>query len=141
MLVLLNAMIPAPGETAGEWWANTGQPDAMVGLAGDGRSAAELMNDPQYLFLHDLPSDVAAESGNHLRNQSGRPFGDPWPLKAWPDVETHVLVGRDDRLFPVDFQRRVARERLSITPDELDGGHLVALSNPVAVAHSLVAYL
>ena len=28
-LVLLNAMIPAPGETAGEWWANTGQADAM----------------------------------------------------------------------------------------------------------------
>ena len=28
-LVLLNAMIPAPGETAGEWWGNTGQADAM----------------------------------------------------------------------------------------------------------------
>src|SRR5262245_35983821 len=24
MLVLVNAMIPVPGETAGEWWANTG---------------------------------------------------------------------------------------------------------------------
>ena len=23
-LVLLNAMVPAPGETPGEWWANTG---------------------------------------------------------------------------------------------------------------------
>ena len=28
-LMLLNAMIPAPGETAGEWWADTGQPEAM----------------------------------------------------------------------------------------------------------------
>ena len=28
-LVLLNAMIPAPGETAGEWWGNTGQAEAM----------------------------------------------------------------------------------------------------------------
>lgn len=28
-LVLLNAMIPVPGETAGEWWGNTGQADAM----------------------------------------------------------------------------------------------------------------
>ena len=27
-LVLLNAMIPAPGETAGEWWGNTGQADS-----------------------------------------------------------------------------------------------------------------
>ena len=28
-LVLLNAMIPAAGETAGEWWGNTGQAEAM----------------------------------------------------------------------------------------------------------------
>ena len=28
-LVLLNAMIPTPGETAGEWWGNTGQAEAM----------------------------------------------------------------------------------------------------------------
>ena len=33
-------------------------------------SAGELMNDPQYLFLHDLPNDVAAESVNHIRNQA-----------------------------------------------------------------------
>ena len=28
MLVLVNAMIPADGETAGDWWANTGAPAA-----------------------------------------------------------------------------------------------------------------
>src|SRR4051794_10567537 len=28
-LVLVNAMIPVPGETAGEWWTNTGQVEAM----------------------------------------------------------------------------------------------------------------
>lgn len=29
-IVLLNAMIPLPGETAGEWWAATGSSQAMV---------------------------------------------------------------------------------------------------------------
>src|SRR5207249_5811973 len=47
----------------------------------------------------------------------------------WPDVPTQVLAGRDDRLFPVDFQRRVARERLGIEADEIGGGHLVTLAN------------
>ena len=28
-LVLLNAMIPQPGETAGQWWDNTGQAAAV----------------------------------------------------------------------------------------------------------------
>src|ERR1051325_7936612 len=41
MLVLLNAMMPAPHETAGAWWDNTGQPQAMTDLAGDGRSAGD----------------------------------------------------------------------------------------------------
>jgi len=44
-------------------------------------------------------------------------------------VPTQVLAGRDDRLFPVDFQRRVARERLGIEADEIGGGHLVTLAN------------
>ena len=50
------------------------------------------------------------------------------PLKSWPDVPTRVLLCRDDRLFPAGFIRRVARERLGITPDEIDGGHTPALA-------------
>jgi len=144
LLILLNAMVPKPGESAGDWWANTGQPEAMVGHAarlGRKAGAEELMNDPQYLFLHDVPPEVAAESANHIRNQSGRPFGDPWPLDSWPDVPTRALIGRDDRLFPLEFQRRVHRERLGIVPHDIDGGHLVALSRPDDVAARLLDYL
>ena len=64
----------------------------------------------------------------------------PQRLAAWPDVPTRVLVGRDDRLFPADFQRRVARERLGIEADEIDGGHLVALSEPELVVERFEAY-
>jgi pimeloyl-ACP methyl ester carboxylesterase len=73
--------------------------------------------------------------------QSGRPFEDPWPLPGWPDVPTRVLAGRDDRFFPIGFQRRVADERLGLPVDEVPGGHLVALSRPVELADRLVSYL
>jgi pimeloyl-ACP methyl ester carboxylesterase len=74
------------------------------------------------------------------RRQSGTPFEKPWPLTAWPDVPTRVLICRDDRFFPADFMRRVARERLGITPDEMDGGHVPALSRPRDLVDRLVAY-
>jgi len=43
--------------------------------------------------------------------------------------------------FPLDFQRRVAHERLNANVDELPGGHLVALSNPHGLADLLVGYV
>ena len=62
------------------------------------------------------------------------------PLDRWPDVPTCAVAGRDDRLFPLELQRRVARERLGLPLDEIPGGHLVALSHPVELADRLVAY-
>jgi pimeloyl-ACP methyl ester carboxylesterase len=141
LLVLLNAMVPAPGESAGDWWANTGQEQAHAERAlREGRAPAAQF-DPLIEFFHDVPPDVVAEAMAHPEpNQSSTPFGQPWPLSKWPDVRSKVLVSRDDRFFPLEFQRRVARERLGITPDEMPGGHLVALSQPEELANRLEAY-
>ena len=38
------------------------------------------------------------------------------------------------------MQRRVVRERLGFAPDEMPGGHLVALSRPGELAERLDAY-
>ena len=65
-------------------------------------------------------------------------FTEPWPLERWPDVPTVVLVPSDDRLFPLSFQRRVARERLGLEVEEIDGGHLSMLSRPEELARRLV---
>ena len=65
----------------------------------------------------------------------------PWPLAAGTDVPTKFLLCRDDRLFPAEFMRRHVHERLGITPDEIDGGHLVALSRPKELAERLDAYV
>jgi pimeloyl-ACP methyl ester carboxylesterase len=140
LLVLVNAMIPAPGETAGQWWASTGHAEAMrENDLREGRPA-DAGFDVFTHFLHDLPERVVEESAARQRRQSDTPFGQPWPLGAWPGVPTRVLIGRDDRFFPAGFQRRIAEERLGITPDEIAGGHLVALGHPAEVADRLEAY-
>jgi pimeloyl-ACP methyl ester carboxylesterase len=137
LVVLLNAMIPRPGETAGDWWQATGHAEARAAKAAqDGRVVddADVLGD----FFHDVPADVtaAAMAEGELR-QSATPFSDrPWDA-PWPDVPTRVLVGRDDRFFPAAFQRRVARERLGIEADEMPGGHLVMLSRPAELADRL----
>jgi pimeloyl-ACP methyl ester carboxylesterase len=127
LMVLVNGMVPMPGESAGEWWANTGHvfPDPF---------------DPAEVFAHDVPADVAAEQLTHLRTQSGTPFEKPWPLRAWPDVPTRILLSRNDRFFPADFQRRVATDRLGIIPDEMPGGHLPALAHPDELVEWLERY-
>lgn len=66
---------------------------------------------------------------------------EPSPLKAWPDVPTRVLLCRNDRMFPAKWLRRVVNERLGITPDEIDGGHCIALSRPQELADRLNGYL
>jgi hypothetical protein len=43
-------------------------------------------------------------------------------------------------MFPLEFQRRIARQRLGVEVDEIDGGHMVAMSNPAELADRLEAY-
>jgi pimeloyl-ACP methyl ester carboxylesterase len=138
-VVLLNAMIPAPGETAGEWWANTGQAAAM--RANDLREGRDpdAGFDAQSHFLHDLPPEVLAlltSSGDEEPADSL--FATPFPLDHWPDVPTTVLAGRKDRFFPYDFQRRLAKDRLGLEAEGLPGGHLLAFSQPEALVERLI---
>ena len=138
LMILVAAMVPAPGESGGEWWTNTGHAEAKAAAAErDGRADS---HDPVELFLHDVPADLATESADHVSDQSGTPFAEPWPLHAWPDVPTRFLLCADDRFFPADFQRRVVAERLGITPDEMPGGHLPALAHPDELVDRLEAY-
>jgi len=142
VLVLLNAMIPVPGETGGAWWENTGQAKAYAELAAAQDRLVSDGFDVLVDFFHDVPADVTAEAVRRGDpSQSMTPFSQPWPLDRWPDVPTRVVAGRDDRLFPLEFQRRVAQERLGLPVDEIPGGHLVALSRPRELAVRLESYV
>lgn len=129
LVVLVAAMIPAPGEPASEMFANTGyaQPEQ--------EDASDLA-----VFYHDVPSELANEALSRGRMQSETTWNEPWPLSAWPDVPVRYVLGRNDRVFPAEWVRKVARDRLGIDPDELDSGHCVALSRPKELAALLEHY-
>jgi len=139
LLVLVNAMIPLPGETPGAWWDNTGWEPARIAAARAGGYPAEF--DLATYFLHDVSAEVVATGEGHNFPEADIAFGQPCAIERWPEVPTQVLAGRDDRFFPLEFQRRIAGERLGAAVDSVPGGHLVALSRPAELTDQLTRYL
>lgn len=128
LLVLLCAMVPAPGERAADWWEASGMASEQAAMArAEGR---ELPGDDEQLIVDDIPPHLRDEAARHRRRQVATPVFEPWPLDAWPGVPTAVVLGLRDRFFPPAMQRRIARERLGLEPHELDAGHVPALSAP-----------
>jgi pimeloyl-ACP methyl ester carboxylesterase len=139
LLVMLHAQIPAPGEAPADWWANSGYGNARAEHDADGDTPSQ--DDPLAFALHDTPKELATRFvDNHQVDQSGTPFEKPWPLEAWPNVPTKVLLSRGDHFFPVEFMRRLARERLDIAADEMDGDHCPMLGHPKELAERLETY-
>ncbi|WP_111765668.1 alpha/beta fold hydrolase [Nakamurella deserti] len=141
-LVYLNAMIPAPGETAGAWWDAVGQSDAAHAAAvRDGRDPDTDVG-PEAIFFHDLPDDVVAVlAAGEGRMPPDSLFTSPQPTRTHPTVPTLVLAGRDDRLFPAELQQRVAHQRVDVDVEILPGGHLLALSQPIVLVTRLLSLL
>lgn len=135
-LVLLNAMVPAPGESPGAWWEAVGHGAAMREAAVAGGWPVEF--DLDAYFLHDLDAETRALVMQGGSNEAEAAFGSPCAIEEWPDVPTRVLVGAEDRFFPLAFQQRVARDRLGIEPTVIPGGHLAALSYPAEVARAVL---
>jgi pimeloyl-ACP methyl ester carboxylesterase len=147
LLVLLNAMVPTPGESVDAWWGAVGHGEAraaaaaQAGRVATGGDAFDLRDE----FFHDVPDEITDEAlaGPPPAGPSAVMCAQPWPLAGWPDVPTRFLQGSDDRFFPPSFQRRVVRDRLGpgVEVDELPGGHLLPLSQPGLLAGRLDAYL
>jgi pimeloyl-ACP methyl ester carboxylesterase len=138
-IVLVAAMIPGPGETANEWAAATGQPEAQGALLARLGIPLEDRFDPELVFVHDLDPDLRSESARHVSDQQVTPTLDPCPIAEWPAVPTHVIAATDDRFFPLEFMQRQARERLGIEPDTIPGGHLAVLSHGPRLVEMLLA--
>jgi pimeloyl-ACP methyl ester carboxylesterase len=129
-LVFVAGMVPRPGETPDEWWANTGYADAVRARAAvDGGLTGN--PDPHVCFFHDVPAHLAQEEMRRERNHpSPAACSQPWPLEALPQVPTKFVLCTEDRFFPAPLMRRVAKDRLGIVSDELSSGHCPALSRP-----------
>jgi pimeloyl-ACP methyl ester carboxylesterase len=135
-IVLVNAMIPVPGETPGAWWEHVGHEQARLEAARAGGWPDDF--DLDRYFLHDVDVAVVAAGEQHQRVEAAAVFASVCDIDAWPDVPTRVISGADDRFFPLPFQQRLARERLGLEPRVVAGGHLVALSQPRALAEALL---
>jgi pimeloyl-ACP methyl ester carboxylesterase len=125
-VVLVNPMIPLPGETPAQWWGSTGAVFARMAQAHQLGYPVDF--DPRTYMFHDVPAEVLA-TVTPKGDQSQRPFRDPCTFVTWP-AATSVVCGRDDRFFPLEFQRSLARTRLGVDPVVVPGGHLMALSQP-----------
>jgi pimeloyl-ACP methyl ester carboxylesterase len=61
----------------------------------------------------------------------------PFPVGGWPDIPSAYVLCTEDPVVSPDWSRRVARERLGVTPVELPGGHSPFLSRPAELAETL----
>jgi pimeloyl-ACP methyl ester carboxylesterase len=141
-LVFLAAMLPAPGRSLNEQrttepidgrftprtaeWTDLGDDVWMVGP-----------NTATELFFHDAPPAVARWATARLRPQSYRIMNEITPLTAWPDVESHSIICRGDRALNPEWARTAARDRLGVSPLELDGAHSPFLTRPSELARVL----
>jgi len=134
VLVLVAGMIPSPGESPDEWWANTRYQAAVAEQAArDGGMTGN--EDPFVSFYHDVPRELAEEALSKERaHPSQASMTEPWPLDAWPAVPTRFVLCSEDRFFPPDFFRRLVKERLGVVPEEIAASHCVALSQPKELA-------
>jgi pimeloyl-ACP methyl ester carboxylesterase len=138
-VVFVNAMVPSPGETPGEWWDNVASEQARTAAAAREGYSAEF--DLTTYFMHDVPEDLVAEMHDQAASQLEERFDSVCTFDTWPPIPIHVVTGRDDRFFPLELQQRVARERLGVDPVIVPGGHLAALSHPEELAAVLAGYL
>jgi pimeloyl-ACP methyl ester carboxylesterase len=141
-LVYVAAFAPDEGEVLGQVTATS--KDAILGPAllplqyptGQGNATAvELMVDPaktHAVFAGDLPAAAAAVVGATQRPIAQLAFTEPNGKPAWKSLPSWAVVATGDKAAGTDLTRAMA-ERAGATITELDGSHVIMISQPQAV--------
>ena len=142
-LVFVAAFATEEGEVLGE--ATATSKDAILGPAlvphdyptGDGtQTATEFSVDTakfQEAFAADLPQHQAAAMAASQRPISEVCFSDRSGPPAWKSLPSWAVVATGDKAAGTDLTRSMA-ERAGATITELDGSHVIMVSQPEAVA-------
>jgi pimeloyl-ACP methyl ester carboxylesterase len=139
-LVYVAAFAPDEGERLGE--VEAGSKDSVLNAAlvphqyptGSG-TATEFSIDPakaRDAFAADLPDGQAAVIGTIQRPVSELAFGEPSGPPAWKALPSWAVVATGDRAAGTDVVRAHA-ERAGATITEVDGSHVIMISQPEVV--------
>jgi pimeloyl-ACP methyl ester carboxylesterase len=142
-LVYVAAFAPDEGERLGEVERSSKDSiltSALVPLSyptgtGSG-TATEFVIDPAKLreaFAGDLPAEQAAVMAAIQRPVSELAFSEPSGVPAWKTLPSWTLVATGDKAAGADVIRAMA-ERAGATITEVNGSHVILISQPWVVA-------
>jgi pimeloyl-ACP methyl ester carboxylesterase len=146
-LVYVAAFAPDEGETLGA--AEAGSKDSVLNSAlvprqyptANGGSATEFYIDPtkaRDAFAGDLSDQQAALIAATQRPVSELAFSEPSGPPAWRDRPSWAVVATRDKAAGTDVTRSMA-ERAGATITELEGSHVIMVSQPQAVTDVIMA--
>jgi pimeloyl-ACP methyl ester carboxylesterase len=146
-LVFVAAFAPEEGETLGE--VEGGSKDSVLNSAlvplhyptENGTTATELAIDPAKFrdaFAADLPAEQTALMAVTQRPVAEAAFSEPSGPPAWKSLPSWTVVATGDKAAGTDVIRSMA-ERAGATITEVEGSHVVMVSQPDAVADVILA--
>ena len=136
-LVFVAAFAPEEGEKLGDVTGTS--KDAILGPAlvqHDYDGGVEFSIDPAKFheaFAADLPAGQAAVMAATQRPIGAAGFSDASAAAAWKKLPSWAVVGTGDKAAGTDLTRSMA-ERAGATITEVDGSHVIMVSQPQAVA-------
>jgi pimeloyl-ACP methyl ester carboxylesterase len=145
-LVYVAAFAPEEGETLGA--AEAASKDSVLNSAlvprqyptADGGSGTEFYIDPpkaRDAFASDVSDQQAALIAAIQRPVSELAFSEPSGPPAWKDRPSWAVVATGDKAAGTDVVRSMA-ERAGATITEVDGSHVIMISQPEAVAEVIL---
>lgn len=145
-LVYVAAFAPDEGETLGAVEADS--KDSVLNSAlvprqyptADGESATEFYIDPakaREAFAGDLSDQQAALIAATQRPVADAAFGEPNGPPAWKHLPSWTVLATGDKAAGTDVVRAMA-ERAGAKITEVDGSHVIMISQPEAVTNVIL---
>jgi pimeloyl-ACP methyl ester carboxylesterase len=148
-LVYVAAFAPEEGERLGE--ASAASKDSILGTAlvprhyptANGEAAVEFTVDPARLhdvFAADLQDELTPLVAATQRPVAELAFSEPSGAPAWKDLPSWAVVAMSDKAAGTDVVRSMA-ERAGATITEIEGSHVIMISQPDAVTDVILEAL
>jgi pimeloyl-ACP methyl ester carboxylesterase len=149
-LVYVAAFAPDEGETLADIASNS--KDSVVSPTliplqyptGEGQeTAAEFTIDPEKfheVFAFDLSGEQSALMAATQRPLSELAFSEPTGVPAWKNLPSWAVVSTGDKVVGTDAVRSMA-ERAGATITEVEGSHVIMMSQPQVVAEAILTAL